>query len=96
MKKFDRDNMKLGVLFVLLIAVALILPGCGAAANNLKHLQSSMIGLNRKITLYSANGEVIKTWSTKAKIEDHGGTVYFLDSKSKAITISGTFTVEEE
>lgn len=81
---------------VILVAIALVsLTGCGGCANTLKHTQSDWFGLNRKITLYNANGGVIKEWQTKAKIEDRGGSVYFLDKNGKATTISGTFVVEE-
>lgn len=80
---------------MLAIVLCALCAGCGEAANTMKHMQGSFVGLNRTITLYSANGEVIREWKTKAKIEDKGGTVYFLDANNKAITVSGTFIVEE-
>ena len=77
------------------LAVASLLSGCGEAANTLKHLHSSFTGLHRTITLYNANGAVIQSWHTQATLEDRGGTCYFLDAHGKAVTISGTFVVQE-
>jgi uncharacterized lipoprotein YehR (DUF1307 family) len=84
------NKLKL-ILVTFLIVVAL--SGCGVQ-NNIKHFRASVLGLDRKIILYSANGEVIREWRTKVAIEDRGGTVYFI-VEGKAVIISGTFTVEE-
>lgn len=70
------------------------LSGCGGCRNSLKHTQSNWFGLNRKITLYDANGGVIKEWTVKSKVEDNGG--YFLTDEGKAVRISGTFIIEEQ
>ena len=78
------------------LSVVSILTGCGSGSNVLKHLHSSFSGLNRKITLYSANGTVLKEWVTQAKVEDNGGTCFFLDDRYKAIKISGTFIIQEQ
>jgi uncharacterized lipoprotein YehR (DUF1307 family) len=72
------------------------LTGCGEWHNFTKHLHSSVTGLNRRITLYDANGHTIKEWVTQAKVEDNGGTCYFLDANDKAVTVSGTFIVQEQ
>jgi len=77
------------------LAGTLAITGCGEISNGLKHLHSSFTGLNRTITLYNANGGVIQTWHTQAKVEDNGGTCYFLDNNDKAVTISGTFIIQE-
>ena len=80
---------------MLVIVLCALCAGCSETANNIKHLKSSFVGLNRIITLYAADGKVIREWTTKANIEDNGGTIYFLDANGKAITVSGTFIVEE-
>lgn len=77
------------------MVTALCLVACGEAGNIMKHAHSSFTGLNRKITLYSANGQPIKEWVTSAKIEDHGGSVFFI-CNSKAVTVAGTFIIEEQ
>lgn len=81
-----------------LIAIAImaaLLTGCGEIKNTFKHIHSSFTGLNRKITLYNANGGIIQQWTTQAKVEDAGGTCFFIVS-GKAVTISGTFVIEEQ
>ena len=82
--------------FIVLLAIGYYFFFKGDFQNKVKHFQSSMTGLNRNITLYSNNGEIIKEWNTKVKIEDKGGTVYFIDNNGKAVIISGTFIIQEK
>lgn len=63
--------------------------------NEVKHIVASSSGLQRTITLYNCDGKPIQTWKTKAKVEDKGGTCYFL-YEGRAVTVSGTFTIIEE
>ena len=79
---------------ILTLAAVALLAGCGLQ-NTFKHVESSLIGLRRVITLYDANGGVIKRWATTAKVEDNGGTAYFIVN-GKAVTIAGTFIIEEQ
>ncbi len=79
--------------FVLIVALCC---SCGRMQNVTKHFHSWATGLDRKITLYDLSGKVIKEWKTKAQIEDNGGSVYFIDSNGKAVTVSGTFIIQEE
>lgn len=90
------DNIKITIFSIAagLLLVAAGLNGCNGCRNSMKHFQSATIGMDRTVTLYNANGDVIKSWKTDSKIEDKGGTVYFI-SAGKAVTISGTFTIEE-
>jgi len=64
--------------------------------NQLKHIQSNIVGLNRKITLFDTSGKELRSWTTKTKVEDRGGTLYFLNHDGKAVIVSGTFVVEEQ
>lgn len=79
----------------LITTIAICLTACGEGGNLIKHMHSSLTGLDRKITLYAANGKPIKEWRTSAKIEDHGGSVFFIHN-GKAVTVAGTFIVEEQ
>ena len=79
---------------LILLASILLFSGCGLQ-NGLKHAQSSLMGLDRKITLYDGTGKVIREWRTRAKVEDKGGSCYFI-VEGKAVTISGTFVIEEQ
>lgn len=87
--------MKIRPLF-LLMALLAVVPGCASCSNDWKHIKSSVLGLKRTITLYAADGSVIREWHAKAKVEDNGGTAYFIDDGGHAITVSGTFVIEEE
>ena len=82
----------IGVIILIVLLLALIFHA--QAANIFKHIQSSTVGLDREITLYNNTGGVIRQWRTKAKVEDKGGTCYFI-CDGKAFTISGTFIIEE-
>ena len=87
--------MKLKLSSFILTAALCGLMGCGYMRNVSKHFHSAVTGLDRKITLYNANGGVIKEWRTRAQIEDKGGTVHFIVN-GKAVTVAGTFTIEEQ
>ncbi|NBP03530.1 MAG: hypothetical protein EBU90_26245 [Proteobacteria bacterium] len=85
--------MKIGLIIVTVVG---LLTACGQLKNDLKHTQSDYFGLKRSITLYDANGRVIRNWHTRSKVEDRGGSCYFIDNNDKAIIISGSFVIEEE
>lgn len=79
-----------------LVMIGLLsLPGCAGCRNQLKHMQSDVFGLKRRIVLYGPDGVKIREWETTAKVEDQGGSCWFLTSEGKAVTISGNFTIEE-
>lgn len=81
---------------LIILSMALVfLCGCKDVRNAMKHARSSIIGLNREITLYAADGRVIRQWQTRAKVEDKGGTCWFI-CDGKAYTVSGTFVVAEK
>lgn len=82
----------------LLLLAVLCLPfaGCAGCQNDMKHAWSDVAGLDREIVLYDAYGHPIRQWRTRAKVEDEGGTCYFLDADGKAVIISGTFVIEEK
>lgn len=77
--------------FILLFVV-----GCNSMKNSWKHNVSDTFGINRKVSLYGGNGEVIKSWEIDSKVEDRGGTCQFIDKNFKVVTISGTFIIEEQ
>lgn len=87
--------MKKTLIGLCLIGLTL-LPGCNGCRNDFKHFTSDTFGINRTVTLYDGNGVVIKEYHTTSKVEDQGGTLYFIDNHGKAVYISGTITVEED
>lgn len=82
--------------YIALGLMLLCIPGCTVGyKNEIKHMQSDWSGLHRKITLYGATGDALREWETTAKVEDNGGTCYFLDSDGNAVIVAGTFVIEE-
>jgi hypothetical protein len=79
---------------IIALLMAVFLTGCARCSNQISHVKSSMFGLKRHIVLYSASGQAIKEWTCDCQIEDQGGSVRFLDN-GRAVTISGTFIIEE-
>lgn len=81
------------------LLLAFILAGVSACTESqrkeIKHIKSDLIGLKRKITLYDANGGVIRTWEGRFKIEIQGAYIAFIDDQGKEIKLSGTVVVEE-
>jgi hypothetical protein len=62
---------------------------------DLKHFKSSVVGLKRKVTLYGSNGELIRSWEGRFKIEVIGAYIAFIDDNGKEIKVSGNVVVEE-
>lgn len=74
----------------------LTLTGCGKVENTISHFKSKWIGIDRVITLYSADGKVIETWQSDNQVEYVGGFARFIDKSGKVITISGTIVMSEK
>ena len=83
-----------GLMFLLLFgALILKIPGC---QQKIKHIQSSVSGLNREVTLYSNDGTIIKEYDGRIKIEEGtGGKTQFI-LNGRIIVISGTYIIEEK
>ncbi len=62
----------------------------------IKDFEAETIGLNREITLFSDNGQVIKKWEGRFNITRVGSSLYFIDSNGKSVIINGTYIVQEK
>ena len=67
----------------------------GKQEKSIKHFKSDIIGIKRKVTLYDCNGNVIRNWEGRFKIEIQGSYISFIDDNGKDIKVSGTLVVEE-
>ena len=87
-----------GMLIILTIAIAAaLLSGCQRMEKFGKHWESGMEGLNRTITLYDLEGDVIGRWQAKTYIETRrDGIVAFLDSAGKEVKLAGGIVVVQE
>ncbi len=81
-----------------LLLLVLLLPamwGCTERQQqDYSHWKADLVGLKRKITLYTATGQPIKTWEGRYKVEITNGAARFIHD-GKTIIISGTYLVEE-
>lgn len=90
-----KHTKKLLMLFAVL-CIGLSSSGCTKGCQQqVSHVKSSLIGLNRTITLYADNGTVIRTWEGRFQVETSGSSARFLHD-GKTIYISGTFVIEEK
>jgi len=83
-----------------IVVLAVLLVGLYAYVNlpsvqqRISHAQSKAVGLDRTITLYSNDGKPIKSWKGRVQVELEGGAARFI-LHGKAVTISGTYVIEE-
>ena len=78
--------------YIVAILLSLVLSAC--AAEGQKTLESRQV--LEKITLYSADGAVIKQFDTKESyIRSNNGVVYLITTDGKEYYINGTYIVEE-
>ena len=61
-------------MYVLVIISCMFYYGCEGCQKMTKHFKSSAVGLDRIVTLYDCNGEVIKTYEGRFVVEIAGGT----------------------
>jgi len=96
MKDLLKENWGFLVFVLFIICGLFSLTKCNSFRSTAKKYTSSTTGLNRTVILYSANGEVIKTWNITSVIEGNGDGVWFMNDQEKFIAISGTYIIEEK
>jgi len=91
-------NRRLAFLVLgLTVTLSLAATGCTEKQRKgIKHVKSDLIGLKRKVTLYDCNGQPIRTWHGRFKIEVQGAYLSFIDDDDHEIKVGGTVVVEEE
>ena len=80
---------------MIIVLSILFLFSCERFDKKVKHFKSGLSGLDRKITLYTCDGEIIKTWEGNFMIELVGNSASWIDDNNKEMKISGTFIIEE-
>jgi hypothetical protein len=53
------------------------------------------VGLKRQVTLYDCNGNTIRSWQGRFKIEIQGSYLSFIDDDGNEVKVSGTVVVQE-
>lgn len=79
-----------------MFAVLVILTGCQSINNEIKNIKSEFSGLNRTVTLYSENGDPIKSWTGKFDINVRSDGRILFDVDGKRVTVKGGIIVSEE
>lgn len=80
---------------IILMIAGMLLLSCSSAEKSLKHLQSSMTGLNREVILYDCQGDTLGLWLGEFIVEDNGGTCSFINDSGHVVILSGTFVIRE-
>ena len=78
----------------LVAVLATTLTGCGKIDSVVNGVKSATGMLERTVTLYNANGQVIKSWVTDNQIEYLGSVAGFIAKDGTNVRVSGTFIIE--
>ena len=81
-------------LFYPLFFSALFLNSC-SWVQSIKSVESKIIGLKRRVTLYDCAGKPIRVWEGRFNIRDEGQGVRFVDDDFKTVRLDGTYVIEE-
>ena len=82
--------------FVLLAAMELSLAGCARWKRELKSFPTDVAGgLNRTVTVYSYDGDVVGQWSGKFDVSESESETFF-DVNGKRVIIQGGIIINEE
>jgi predicted small secreted protein len=80
---------------IAIVAIATItLAGCGRVDTVVNKVKSVTGMLERTVTLYNANGQVIKSWVTDNQIDYTGPVAGFIAKDGTNVRVSGTFIIE--
>ena len=87
---------KIIVVFIAITTICLCFCGCESLKRGMKTIASDVGGgLERKVTLYSNTGEVIKEWSGKFDMTESENEIWF-DLDGKRVIIHGGIVISEE
>ena len=82
--------------FALLAAMVLSLAGCASWNRELTSFGSDITGgLNRTVTVYSYDGDVLGQWSGKFDVSESENETFF-DVGGKRVIIQGGIVINEE
>lgn len=86
------------IIVVVLLVTIIGFRGCMSedAQKALKHRKSSLVGLDRVITLYAADGSVIFKQRGQFKVETLDGVISWIDDDGKEHKVTGTIHIEEQ
>lgn len=90
--------MKKIIAMILVLTILMMMTGCASFERSIKDSKSNIAGgLDRKVTIYDQNGNVIKDYEGKIDIRDteYGNKVLF-DLDGKRVVIYNAVVIAEE
>ena len=91
------NNMKKFIIILALaLSATLFLSSCASWSSNMKSMACDFNGgLNRTVTVYSYNGDVLGQWSGKFAVSESPNVTFF-DINDKRVIIHGGIIINEE
>ena len=87
---------KFVVVLALALSAILSLSGCAPSSRNMKSMASDFTGgLNRTVTVYSYDGDVLGQWSGKFDVSESSNETFF-DINGKRVIIQGGIIINKE
>ena len=84
------------IILALALSATLFLPGCASCSRDMKSMASDFNGgLNRTVTVYSYNGDILGQWSGKFAVSKSSNITFF-DINGKRVIIQGGIIINEE
>ena len=99
MNKTTRQALSRPILLLLLFfaVAAATSAGCQRMEKFGKHWESGTEGLDRTISLYDIEGDLVGRWNAKTYIEtNRSGIIAFLDSAGHEVKLAGGIVVVQE
>ncbi len=90
------DSFKIGGGIVLGVICLGLLASCNSCRQEFKRIKSNSTGIERTVTLFDANGKIIKVWNIDSTYQSPGTGINFIDKNEKFVAINGTFIIEEK
>lgn len=89
--------MKKIVISVIAMVGVISLSGCASCSRSMKSFGSNMDGgLDRTVTVYDYNGDVLGQWSGKFDISNNDNEIFFDDENNKRVIIQNGIVIAEE
>ena len=84
------------VLMILIVLCGALLTGCSSLRRGIKSVGSDISGgLDRTVTVYSYDGDVLGQWSGKFDVSESASETFF-DINGKRVIIQGGIIINEE
>jgi hypothetical protein len=87
------------ILIVLTLVLSFGFTSCESCSREIKSLRSDVSGgLNRTVSVYSYDGDLIKSWTGKFDVAENANKnqVYFDNQDGKHVIIDGGIIINEE